>query len=195
MKNYFSKLFSFRHERIKQQKKRVREEMHQLKKQLSNEQKDNAADIVFKKIEQCKDFLSAQTILVYWSKSSELPTHRYIQKWSEQKTILLPSVHGDKLSMKRFISFDESTDDTGAAREPKTEIFAGKVDLAIIPGVAFDRKKNRLGRGGGYFDTYLSVKNIKTFGVGYDFQLLDKVPVKWGNMKMHKIFSPNQVVD
>ena len=122
-------------------------------------------------------------------------THRYIQKWSEQKTILLPSVHGDKLSMKRFISFDESTDDTGAAREPKTEIFAGKVDLAIIPGVAFDRKKNRLGRGGGYYDTYLSVKNIKTVGVGYDFQLLDKVPVKWGNMKMHKIFSPNQVVD
>ena len=195
MKNFFPKLFSRRKERIKQQKIRITEEMHSLRKQLSEEQKRNAMEIVFEKIEQTQAFLSANTILVYWSTPSELPTHYYIKKWSRDKMILVPCVKDNIFKLKKFISSDDLTNGQCGKNELKTEPYTGKVDLAIIPGVAFDRGKNRLGRGGGYYDVFLSMKNINIFGVGYDFQIIEKVPVKWGNLKMNKIFSPNLVVE
>ncbi len=173
--------------------------MSLLKKQLSDDQKNNAAEIVFSKIERTRTFLSAKTILVYWSTTSELHTHEFIKKWSREKTILIPLVHGENMTVKKFIAFDEpaarDSEDSDEHLEPKTEPYKGKAELAIIPGIAFDLKKNRLGRGGGYYDSYLSAKNIHVFGVGFDFQLMDKIPVKWGSLKMNKIFSPNQVIE
>lgn len=195
MINVFSKLFPSRKQKIKEQKTRIREEMHSLKKQLTDEQKSNAMENVFKKIEQTPAFMNAKTILVYWSTPAELPTHEYIMKWSKDKTIVIPLVKDQKLTLKKYLSSTAVTDGQSSMNDLKTEVYAGKPDLAIIPGVAFDRSKNRLGQGGGYYDLYLTARNINTFGVGYDFQIIEKVPVKWGNMKLYKIFSPNLIIE
>ena len=49
----------------------------------------------------------------------------------------------------------------------------------IMPGVAFDRQKNRIGYGGGYYDCYLSDKReLHTIAVAFEFQVLEKLPVE-----------------
>jgi 5-formyltetrahydrofolate cyclo-ligase len=55
--------------------------------------------------------------------------------------------------------------------------------LIIVPGVAFDRRGNRLGRGQGYYDRLLKElkskpQGPKTIGVGFDHQLVDVVPIE-----------------
>ncbi|MDR2937838.1 MAG: 5-formyltetrahydrofolate cyclo-ligase [Prevotellaceae bacterium] len=58
------------------------------------------------------------------------------------------------------------------------------LDLAIIPGLAFDRNNNRMGRGKGYYDKFLKVENLVKVGVCFGCQLLDEVPHEPFDVKM-----------
>ncbi|MDD4293986.1 MAG: 5-formyltetrahydrofolate cyclo-ligase [Candidatus Omnitrophica bacterium] len=64
-------------------------------------------------------------------------------------------------------------------KDKTEEIKLEQIDLIIVPGLAFDANRNRLGRGAGYYDRFLSHINRSTqttIGVGYDFQLLEDLP-------------------
>ena len=63
--------------------------------------------------------------------------------------------------------------------EPIGETFtaADQIDIALIPGLAFDAQGHRLGRGKGYYDRFLSAFRGKTIGVCFDFQKVAEVPV------------------
>jgi len=59
------------------------------------------------------------------------------------------------------------------------EMDIGKIDLVIVPGLAFDFAKNRLGRGAGFYDRFLNkIKpSTKKVGVAFEFQILESLPV------------------
>ena len=55
----------------------------------------------------------------------------------------------------------------------------------LVPGLAFDKNGNRLGYGGGFYDKYLaSHEEIITAALGYDFQIVEKVPSEPHDKKM-----------
>jgi len=80
-------------------------------------------------------------------------------------------------------------------REPASscaEIPLDRFDLVLVPGVAFDMGGNRLGRGNGFYDRLLAkISGIKC-GVGYDFQLLGKIPVEPHDAKVSFILTPTR---
>ena len=47
------------------------------------------------------------------------------------------------------------------------------MDLIIVPGVAFDRENNRLGYGKGYYDRFLTSKDILKIGLAFSEQIVD----------------------
>ena len=74
--------------------------------------------------------------------------------------------------------------------EPQNEVYEGDYDLIIVPGVAFDKDGNRIGRGKGYYDRFLSKHlDIKRIGICFDFQLIERVPTEDNDIKMHEIIS------
>lgn len=66
----------------------------------------------------------------------------------------------------------------------------------IVPGIAFDRKGNRLGRGLGYYDRYLAkfrLKKNKPFiiGIGFDLQLFDQIPIEANDQRLNMVITPS----
>jgi len=82
-------------------------------------------------------------------------------------------------------------------REPAAscpEIPLDAFDLVLVPGVAFDLSGNRLGRGQGFYDRLLAnISGVKC-GVGYDFQLLEKIPAEPHDAKVNYILTPTRGV-
>jgi 5-formyltetrahydrofolate cyclo-ligase len=82
-------------------------------------------------------------------------------------------------------------------REPASscaEIPLNQFDLVLVPGVAFDLQGNRLGRGRGFYDRLLEETSGIKCGVGYDFQLLEKIPAEPHDAKADFILTPARCV-
>ena len=73
------------------------------------------------------------------------------------------------------------------------------LDVVIVPALAFDSKKNRIGFGGGYYDTFLEKvrkKNNKVLfiGVCYDFQIIDRVPTEKHDVTLDFVVSESKIL-
>jgi 5-formyltetrahydrofolate cyclo-ligase len=82
-------------------------------------------------------------------------------------------------------------------REPVAscpEIPLNQFDLVLVPGVAFDLSGNRLGRGRGFYDRLLAEAGGVKCGVGYDLQLLEKIPAEPHDVKVNFVFTPSRCV-
>lgn len=189
-------LFSERNKDVITRKTELRKEIADLKKQISNEQKQQEALAVFVKVETLPEFKSAENILLYWSTSDELPTHEIIEKWSVKKQIILPTVVGDKLILKPYMPGQNMKKGALGIWEPDTEDnFTGDIDLMIIPGIAFDSDKNRLGRGKAFYDRFLANKRLVKIGVGFDLQLLPRIPSEKSDIKMDKVITASHLIE
>ena len=181
---------------IDTQKSIIRREVKTKKADLSETDKLEQAKIIYEKIENMPEFKRAKSILMYWSLSDELPTHDFIKKWNRTKTILLPVVKNHHMTFRPFISEDKLLAGGLNIMEPKSgQDYLKNVDLAIIPGVAFDKLKNRLGRGKGYYDKYLKKKRIIKWGLCFNFQLYDKIPATSQDIKMNKVITPYETIE
>lgn len=187
--------FMNRSEVISNEKTKIREQIRELKRLISDAQKQEEANNVFCKIETLSEFKTAQSILLYWSTSGELPTHEVIEKWSGEKKIILPTVVGRDLVLKSYSSSGKMKQGALGIWEPdSSENYNGTIDLVIVPGVAFDSKKNRLGRGKGFYDRFFKRNNSVKIGVGFDFQLLNEVPSTKLDIKMDKIITASNTI-
>jgi 5-formyltetrahydrofolate cyclo-ligase len=105
--------------------------------------------------------------------------------------VLLPWVEGDELGIARIrdLSADLVPGWRGV-REPRTSgrrpARPDRVDAAVVPGVGFDRRGNRLGYGGGHFDRLLARLKPGTpvIGVAFDVQILDALPSEPHDIKV-----------
>ena len=189
-------LFSERNKDVAARKTELRKEIADLKKQISTEQKQQEARVVFRKVETLPEFKSAENILLYWSTSDELPTHEIIEKWSHRKQIILPTVVGDKLILKSYMPGQNMKKGVLGIWEPDTvDNFTENIDLMIIPGIAFDSDKNRLGRGKAFYDRFLANKCLVKIGVGFDLQLLSHIPSKKSDIKMDKVITASHFIE
>lgn len=169
-------------------KKELRKQIKNLKSQYSLELKKEMSRPLWKELEQNILFRQARTMLLYWSMDDEVFTHDYVNKWAGEKTILLPCVKGDVLELRVFEGMESlQAGEAFGILEPVGEIFTDydAIDMIVVPGVAFDRQGNRLGRGRGYYDKILKETRVaKKVGICFDFQFVEEVPVDELDVRM-----------
>jgi len=177
---------------ITARKKQLRKKIKEIKSTFSFEEKKALSDSLFLNIENDADFQNSNIILAYWSMDDEVNTHNFITKWSNSKKIYLPVVVGTELEFRLFTSIkDMKKDAQFGIYEPtgnKLDDFS-KIDFAIIPGVAFDKNNNRLGRGRAFYDRILKSISAHKAGICFDFQMVAKVPTESTDIKMDKVYS------
>jgi len=80
-------------------------------------------------------------------------------------------------------------------REPTEtcpEIPLNRLDLILVPGVAFDLHGRRLGRGKGFYDQLLAAVRGRTCGVAFDEQIVNEVPVEPHDVVLNCILTPSR---
>ncbi|HIZ91654.1 MAG TPA: 5-formyltetrahydrofolate cyclo-ligase [Candidatus Bacteroides merdavium] len=148
------------------------------------------SDDILKRIEVHPVFQKAKTVLLYHSLPDEVNTHDFIRKWYMQKRILLPVVTGNTLELYTYTGPDNMQTGAYGIAEPIGEKFNNfkEIDLAIIPGMAFDRRGNRLGRGKGYYDRLLPfLAGTYKLGVCFPYQLLESIPTENFDVRMNEV--------
>lgn len=195
LQSLFGYLFE-KENNVVSEKELIREKIRKKKQQLSDKDKEIEAANVFEKIEALPEFINAHNIMIYWSMPDELPTHDFIIRWSKKKTMLLPVVKGEDMLIKPFSTKEELKQGSLGIWEPDTQKeYLNSIDLVIVPGVAFDRNKSRLGRGKGYYDRYFINKRIVKIGVCFDFQLLESIPIDSFDIKMDKVITSSILIN
>ena len=180
-------------------KQAMKELKRQLRKQIKEEKKLHSANelmerssILLKQIEEHPRFIAARTILMYHSLGDEVQTHAFVEKWHTSKHILLPIVQGDILILRHYQGKDLMQVGAFGIEEPVGEEFTDydEIELGIIPGVAFDRQGNRLGRGKGYYDKLLPLlKQSYNIGICYHFQASEEIPAEPFDRNMDEVWT------
>lgn len=150
------------------------------------------SEAVWKKVESLEEFKHAGTVLIYWSLPGEVITESFIEKWHGRKRIILPLVEGDDLRLKEYCP-GKLKEGFRGIMEPSadaTEVSPEEIDFAIIPGVAFDSHCERLGRGRGFYDRLLPAIECPVAGVGYDFQIVEEVPINERDQHLSMVVTP-----
>ena len=195
LQSFISYLFE-KNSNVTSEKELIRERIKKKKQQLTDKEKEIEAANVFEKIEALPEFINAHNIMIYWSMPDELPTHDFIIRWSKKKTMLLPVVKGEDMLIKPFSTKEELKQGSLGIWEPDVQKeYLNSIDLVIVPGVAFDRDKSRLGRGKGYYDRYFINKRIVKIGVCFDFQLLESIPIDSFDIKMDKVVTNSFLIE
>jgi len=116
-----------------------------------------------------------------------------------KKEVVLPVIKDSNshLLFAKWKFGDELQKDKYNIKIPKKNIFL-EPKILLIPMVAFDSKKNRLGYGGGFYDrtiSFLEKKNkILKFGIAFDEQESSKIPVNKFDKKMDAIFTQSRII-
>ena len=137
-------------------------------------------------------FVAAHTVLLYHSLPDEVDTAAFVQYWSQRKLVLLPSVVNNEIELHRHAPEDPLVPGPFGVLESGGKLFTdyASIDLAVIPGVAFDESGGRLGRGKGFYDRLLArlaPHPIYKVGICFDFQIVDHVPMEAHDVPMDEI--------
>ena len=107
-----------------------------------------------------------------------------LHAWQLGKVVAVPKISWQQ---RHMIAVQINSLETGfstAASGLRTPISGvpvpfGEIDLVVAPGLGFDRKGHRLGRGGSYYDRFFANSELKAArcGFGFEEQLLDSIPV------------------
>ncbi|GAB6278058.1 MAG: 5-formyltetrahydrofolate cyclo-ligase [Lentimicrobium sp.] len=172
---------------LEEEKRTLRKLIKEQKERLTPSEIQQYSRCIFTKIEGLPEFCEANTIMAYWALPDEVQTQDFILHWYQHKHIVLPVVDGFYLRLKEFTGINNMTvSNHFGIEEPNAEDFVHpeKIQMVIVPGIAFDKQNNRLGRGKAYYDRFLM--SIRTFKIGvcFPFQLLPHIPAGPEDIKM-----------
>lgn len=174
----------------------VKEKMFQFK----NSEKIIFDQKISDKMFNLKEYKMAKTISSYVSKDKEVDTINIINKsLNIGKNVCVPLVikNNNFLEMRKVQSINDLKTGSFNILEPKesTQVVNPKdIDIFLIPGIAFTQKGERIGRGGGYFDKFLSKCEGVKVGLAYEFQVFDWFPNQSHDIKMDILITENRTV-
>ncbi|MBR5947912.1 MAG: 5-formyltetrahydrofolate cyclo-ligase [Clostridia bacterium] len=182
---------------IAAKKASLRSALRATRRSLEPSRVEAASRAVCNKLIGLDEFKRAELMLAYMPSKNELDVSYAVKEALELgKRIAFPlCIEGGGL--KLLVPNDETAFTVGSygILEPdpsrSAEVFAEELDLIIVPAVAFSSACQRLGQGGGYYDRLLKRARCFTIGVGYDFQLIDDLPVEKHDIALDAVLLPS----
>lgn len=179
---------------ISDAKRRLREEVRQLKALRESRENNEEAEALGTLLLHHPHWLSARHILLFHPLPDEIDIFSAVKDTDKQ--LLLPQVTGETtMVLHSYEGEDSLKKGAFGIMEPTGNTFYDyhEIDLAIIPGVAFDSEGHRLGRGKGYYDRFLPLlsPHCHKMGVCFSYQLFPSIPHDSHDIMMDEVLSVN----
>lgn len=167
-------------------KRELRQNMLHKRSELNSASKKKLDDLIYEKLISDKRISDARVIFIYVSYRDEVDTINFINYClSKQKNVCVPKIISLKEGMKavKIFTLNDLKPNKMGILEPKNieySVSPEELEMILLPGLAFDNEGGRLGYGGGFYDKFLSdvPEKVIKLGLGYSFQVLDKVPME-----------------
>ena len=170
------------------EKERIRRLMLKMRNSVSQSEVLEKSNLIQLNVLRSNHFAISESLGVYLPIDNEVRTQEIIQRGLDSaKKVALPSIESNRM---RFYQLDDSLLRESSLvigkfgiREPhKRGVEITKLDLLIVPGIAFDFGGARIGYGRGYFDRYITNAKVSfSLGLGYQFQLVSR-PLPQSNL-------------
>lgn len=166
---------------LARRKAALRARMKKVREAIPPEERTAAAERAKERLFDLAHLRAAKTVLLFSSFGSEIPTDAIARRLQEENCrVLLPFVEGPDMEAAELRPGDPLVATRYGPREPaeRVPVEPGEIDLAVVPGLAFDRIGYRVGYGGGHYDRYLARLGPHAVKVGIAFhaQLVPTVP-------------------
>lgn len=174
-------------------RKEINDKLHQLK------ERDKLSDLITENITSMPLWIDCKNIFIYISFRNEVETESLIEKCiNSGKRVYAPLINGRTMD---FFRIDNLTKDDyiinrfGIPEPPKglTPHYPEKNDIMIVPGVGFTKNGHRMGRGGGYYDRYLSDYPVYKMAIAFEAQLKESLPTQEWDILMDMVVTENSV--
>ncbi|PNR98974.1 5-formyltetrahydrofolate cyclo-ligase [Petrotoga miotherma DSM 10691] len=178
-------------------KKEVREMILKKRLELDQEKYETYSQKIVEKLRNQIKKMEFDSIALYYPINKEVNVLSLIEELLKtQKKVYLPKVLGKQMKMGRVKSLDRLIKSKFNIPEPIDDEFSSKIDLYIIPAIAYDFNGYRIGYGGGYYDRYF-LQNPKTYliGVVFNFQLIDSVPIHPHDLQADLIMTEKKEIE
>ncbi|MDO5526795.1 MAG: 5-formyltetrahydrofolate cyclo-ligase [Prevotella sp.] len=173
-------------------KKILRETIRQRKRQYSTQELSDMSLAVVERLKANSQFSHARTLFIYSSLSDEVDTTTLLDSLALcGKTVVLPKVvDAENMELRLYTGREDLAVGSYSIMEPTGKLFTAlhDIDVAVVPGMAFDRNGHRLGRGKGYYDRILAqMPQAYKIGICFDFQLMENIPHDAHDVSMDEV--------
>ena len=166
-------------------KAQLRRELQNSLLSITSQQRGEKSRKACRNLVSIPQFQSASTVMMFLSLPHEVDTSEAIlNAWQLGKAVAVPKVSWQQ---RHMIAVQINSLETGITTEESglqnptagVPVAFEEIDLVVTPGLGFDKKGNRLGRGGSYYDRFFANTELKASRCGFGFteQLVETVPV------------------
>jgi 5-formyltetrahydrofolate cyclo-ligase len=191
-------------EELQKTKQEIRDDIADNLGSLSKAERDEKTSAIENRLFEFANFLESNIVLLYVNNANEVSTQRVILRALDiRKIVVLPAFNPEKRSMNPM-KIDGYPDDLipGPRRikEPDPDrckaVPLESIDIAIIPGVAFDEKGGRIGSGEGYYDRLIPKLSITTrkVALALEDQIVPQVPIESHDKHVDIIITNRRII-
>jgi 5-formyltetrahydrofolate cyclo-ligase len=166
-------------------KAKLRRELQNCLLAITSQQRSEKSRKACQNLVSIPQFQSASTVMIFLSLPHEADTSEAIlNAWQLGKAVAVPKVSWQQ---RHMIAVQINSLETGISTEASglqnpiagVPVAFEEIDLVVTPALGFDKKGNRLGRGGSYYDRFFANTELKASRCGFGFaeQLVETIPV------------------
>lgn len=163
--------------KIMNKKDIVRKKIKTIRENLKIEEKHRLSSIIIEKFLNLEEIKNSKIIMSYMDFKNEVETVELNKKLLEiGKEVLVPKIDENDKIVPVVLKEEYRTGKYGILESKGENFLENKIDIVIVPGIAFNEKGERIGFGKGYYDRFFSEyfkknKNILKISLLYDFQI------------------------
>ena len=181
-------------------KDKIRKEILAKRNILSDKDINKKSDLIIKNLASYIE--NVQNIMIFMDMKTEVKITKLLELYPKKNFFISKITNSNNREMKinKYKENELVLHKFGYYESSSNDFYDEEIlDVVIVPALAFDSKKNRIGFGGGYYDTFLekvrkSNNKALFIGVCYDFQIIDNIPTEKHDVTLDFVVSESKII-